>query len=153
MTLWIPLAAGFGVVYHPNPLEAKTIGELCRDPRRDDPDGDADVLLGVHPEVRAGGLRQPRYPVVGAEKLREPVAQAFDEKFGIRPLEGYGCTELSPVVAVNVPDVNDHGEHQVGFKAGSVGHPLPGVVAKSWTPRPAKGRLDREGLLLVNGPN
>ena len=28
-TLWLPLVAGFGVVYHPNPMDAKTIGELA----------------------------------------------------------------------------------------------------------------------------
>jgi len=61
---------------------------------------------------------------------------------------------MSPVVAINAPDVNDHGEHQVGFKAGSVGHPLPGVVAKVVDAETGEGPIfDREGLLLVNGPN
>ena len=41
-----------------------------------------------------------RYAIVGAEKLREPIARAFQEKFGIALLEGYGCTEMSPVVAI-----------------------------------------------------
>src|SRR5262249_48640389 len=27
-TLWLPLIAGFAAVYHPNPTDAKTIGEL-----------------------------------------------------------------------------------------------------------------------------
>ena len=42
--------------------------------------------------------------IVGAEKLREPVAHAFEEKFGVDLLEGYGCTEMSPVVCVNLPE-------------------------------------------------
>ncbi len=29
-TLWLPLLAGFGVVYHPNPTDAKTIGETVQ---------------------------------------------------------------------------------------------------------------------------
>src|SRR4029077_10139104 len=29
-TLWFPLVAGFGVVYHANPMDAKTIGELAK---------------------------------------------------------------------------------------------------------------------------
>ena len=63
-----------------------------RDSRRDDPDRHADVLLGVHPQVRAATVRaRCGTPIVGAERLREPVAQAFEEKFGIRLLEGYGC--------------------------------------------------------------
>ena len=45
-----------------------------------------------------------RYAVVGAEKLRPPIAAAFRERFGIDLIEGYGCTEMSPVVAVNMPE-------------------------------------------------
>jgi len=29
-TLWFPILTGFGVVYHPNPMDAKTIGELAQ---------------------------------------------------------------------------------------------------------------------------
>jgi len=153
-TMWFPLAAGFGVAYHPNPMDAKTIGELA--------ETHGGTILMATPTFCSAYIRkcEPRqfaklrYAVVGAERLREPVAQAFVEKFGTRLLEGYGCTEMSPVVAINAPDVNDHGEHQVGFKAGSVGHPLPGVVAKVVDPETGEGPIfDREGLLLVNGPN
>jgi acyl-[acyl-carrier-protein]-phospholipid O-acyltransferase/long-chain-fatty-acid--[acyl-carrier-protein] ligase len=95
-----------------------------------------------------------RYALVGAEKLRQPIATAFKEKFGITLLEGYGCTEMSPVVAVNAPDVDDHGEYQRGSLPGTVGHPLPGVVAKVVDPETGEGPLvGKDGLLLVNGPN
>ena len=154
MTLWFPLVAGFGVAYHPNPIDAKTIGELA--------ETHAATFLMATPTFCAAyirkceprAVRQLRYVVVGAEKLREPVARAFAEKFGLELLEGYGCTEMSPVVAVNAPDVDDHGLRQVGFKAGTVGHPLPGVAARIVDPETGEGPLfDREGLLLVNGPN
>jgi acyl-[acyl-carrier-protein]-phospholipid O-acyltransferase/long-chain-fatty-acid--[acyl-carrier-protein] ligase len=95
-----------------------------------------------------------RFAIVGAEKLREPIAVAFREKFGIDLLEGYGCTEMAPVVSVNAPDVDDQGERQRGVKAGSVGHPLPGVVAKVVDPDTGEGPLfGKPGLLLVNGPS
>jgi len=153
-TLWFPLVAGFGVAYHANPLDAKTVGELAGRYRA--------TFLIATPTFCSAYIRkcQPqqfahlRYAIVGAEKLREPLARAFFERFGVHLLEGYGCTEMSPVVAINVPDIDDRQEHQVGVKPGSVGHPVPGVVAKVVDPETGEGPLfDREGLLLVNGPN
>jgi acyl-[acyl-carrier-protein]-phospholipid O-acyltransferase/long-chain-fatty-acid--[acyl-carrier-protein] ligase len=154
VTLWLPLVVGFGAVFHPNPMDGKTIGEISQKYHG--------TILVSTPTFYAGYIRkcQPqqfasvRYALVGAEKLREPIATAFKEKFGITLLEGYGCTEMSPVVAVNAPDVDDHGEHQRGSLAGTVGHSLPGVVAKVVDPETGEGPLvGREGLLLVNGPN
>jgi len=52
-----------------------------------------------------------RAVVVGAEKLRKVVADSFEQRFGIRPLEGYGTTELSPVVSFNLPDELGRGLH------------------------------------------
>jgi acyl-[acyl-carrier-protein]-phospholipid O-acyltransferase/long-chain-fatty-acid--[acyl-carrier-protein] ligase len=92
--------------------------------------------------------------VVGAEKLREPLATAFEQQFGVGLLEGYGCTEMAPVVAVNRPNVDHAGQHQVGMKFGSVGHSIPGVAAKIVDQETGEGPLiGREGLLLVKGPN
>ena len=154
VTIWFPLIAGFAVAYHPNPMDAKAIGELAEHFK-------ATFLLAT-PTFCTSYIRkcEPRqfahlrYAIVGAEKLREPIARAFQEKFGIALLEGYGCTEMSPVVAINVPDVDAGRERQIGAKPGSVGHPLPGVVAKIVDPETGDGPIfDREGLLLVKGAN
>ena len=65
-------------------------------------------------------------------------------------LEGYGCTEMSPVVAVNAPDLRSRKRTQTGTKPGTVGHPLPGVAAKVVDPETSEPRApDQEGLLLV----
>lgn len=153
-TLWFPLIAGFTVVYHPNPMDAKTIGELAERYRAtflmSTPTFCASYVRKCKPEEFA----HLRYAMVGAEKLREPMATAFREKFGVDLLEGYGCTEMAPIIAVNVPNVRDRGERQVGVKPGTCGHPLPGVVAKVVDPETGEGPLfGKEGLLLVNGPN
>jgi acyl-[acyl-carrier-protein]-phospholipid O-acyltransferase/long-chain-fatty-acid--[acyl-carrier-protein] ligase len=153
-TLWFPLVRGFGVAYHPNPMDAKSIGELARTHR-------ATILIST-PTFCSSYVRkcEPeqfahlRYAIVGAERLREPIAAAFREKFGIDLLEGYGCTEMAPVVAVNVPDVTHGREHQRGTRQGTVGHPLPGVTAQVVDPVTGEGPLfGQEGLLLVKGPN
>jgi acyl-[acyl-carrier-protein]-phospholipid O-acyltransferase/long-chain-fatty-acid--[acyl-carrier-protein] ligase len=61
---------------------------------------------------------------------------------------------MGPVVAVNVPDITDGREKQRGTRSGSVGHPLPGVAVKIVDPDTGEGPLfEREGLLLVKGPN
>jgi acyl-[acyl-carrier-protein]-phospholipid O-acyltransferase/long-chain-fatty-acid--[acyl-carrier-protein] ligase len=154
ITLWLPMIQGFGAVYHPNPMDGKTIGEIAEKHRG--------TILVSTPTFYASYVRKcrreqfahVRYALVGAEKLREPIAAAFQEKFGITLLEGYGCTEMAPVVAVNAPDFHEHGEHQHGSRAGTVGHALPGVVAQVVDLETGEGPLiNREGLLLVNGPN
>ena len=95
-----------------------------------------------------------RYVIAGAEKLREQIAKGYQEKFGITIFEGYGCTELSPVVAVNTPDVVHDKEKQTGHKPGTVGHPLPGVATKVIDPDSGEPLGPGEaGLLLVKGPN
>ena len=154
VTLWLPAVSGFGAVFHPNPMDGKSIGELAGKYH-------GSILVST-PTFYAGYVRKVareqfahvRFALVGAEKLREPIAAAFKEKFGITLLEGYGCTEMSPVVAVNAPDVDDAGEHQRGSLPGTVGHPLPGVAAKVVDVETGEGPLvGRDGLLLVTGPN
>ncbi len=152
-TIWYPLTHGFGVVYHPNPTDAKTIGELCETYRV--------TFLISTPTFAGGYIRKCRpeqfahlkYALVGAEKLRENVANAFRAKFGTDLLEGYGCTEMSPVVSANVPEIEGRTQ-QSGIRANSVGRPLPGVEAKVVDLETGQGPLlDREGVLLVRGPN
>ena len=153
-TLWLPLVAGFGAVYHPNPLDAKTIGELTAKYK-------ATILIST-PTFYAAYIRKCskeefsslRFAVVGAEKLRESVARDFKEKFGLDLMEGYGCTEMSPVVSVNVPDFSEGRDKQKGAKPGTVGHPVPGVAVKVVNPETGEILLsNQEGLLLLKGPN
>jgi acyl-[acyl-carrier-protein]-phospholipid O-acyltransferase/long-chain-fatty-acid--[acyl-carrier-protein] ligase len=154
VTIWFPLLTGCGVVYHHNPTDARATGELIRK-------YGATFLLST-PTFCTAYTRKCakeefaslRFVLVGAEKLRPAVAEAFREKFGLDLMEGYGCTEMSPVVAVNAPGFADGRETQIGTKPGTVGHPLPGVAARivdptTFEPQPPK----TEGLLLVKGPN
>ena len=141
-TLWLPLVGGFGVVYHPNPMDAKTIGELAAkyQARRcmiSTPTFCSAYIRKCEPRA----VRTLRYAIVGAEKLREPIATAFKEKFGIELLEGYGCTEMSPVVAVNVPDVEDGTANASAARAPARSAiRCPASPRRSSTPRPAKDR-------------
>jgi acyl-[acyl-carrier-protein]-phospholipid O-acyltransferase / long-chain-fatty-acid--[acyl-carrier-protein] ligase len=153
-TLWLPLLVGFGVVYHPNPTDAKTIGETVQKYQ-------ATLLISTS-TFYAGYLRRCtkeefaslRYLIAGAEKLRDQVVKGYQEKYGLTILEGYGCTELAPVVSVNIHDVVHGNEKQTGNKPGTVGHPIPGVTVKVVDPETEKRVPNgEEGLLLVKGPN
>jgi acyl-[acyl-carrier-protein]-phospholipid O-acyltransferase/long-chain-fatty-acid--[acyl-carrier-protein] ligase len=152
--LWFPLIAGFGVVYHFNPLDAKRVGSLVEKHRATLLLGTPTFLLAYLRRVEPERFRSLRYVIAGAEKLREEVARKFEERFGVLPLEGYGATELSPVAAVNIPDFVKKGARQKGTKLGSIGHPLPGVLMKIVHPDSGKElAAGEEGLLLVKGPN
>jgi acyl-[acyl-carrier-protein]-phospholipid O-acyltransferase/long-chain-fatty-acid--[acyl-carrier-protein] ligase len=153
-TLWLPLLAGFGAVYHPNPTDAKTIGETVKKFQA--------TLLISTPTFYAGYLRRCsaeefsslHYVIAGAEKLRESIAKDFKKKYGIEILEGYGCTELAPVVSVNIPDVVHDNERQTGNKPGTVGHPIPGVAVKVIDPDSGKPLpYGTAGMLLAKGGN
>ena len=90
--------------------------------------------------------------MVGAEKLTDRVAAAFEENFGIRPLEGYGCTECSPVVAVNARDFRAAGFSSSRRQARAIGHPLPGISVRIVDPETSEPLpRGRSGLLLVQG--
>src|SRR5712664_1595990 len=92
--------------------------------------------------------------MAGAEKLPERISQAFEDQFGIRPLEGYGCTECSPAVAVNTHDFRAAFFRQVGAKRGTIGHPLPGIGVRIVDPETRQLLpVNEPGLLLVRGPN
>ena len=153
-TLWFPLISGCGAVYHANPAEAKTIGNMMSTY--------ATTLLLSTPtfcslllrQCPAETFRALRYAIVGAERLHPELAQAFKARYGIDLLEGYGCTEMAPVIAVNVPDVEHGSLRQIGHKPGTVGQPLPGVAARAVHPDTGEALpCGVEGLLLVKGPN
>jgi acyl-[acyl-carrier-protein]-phospholipid O-acyltransferase/long-chain-fatty-acid--[acyl-carrier-protein] ligase len=152
-TLCLPLVIGNGAVYHANPLDAKTIGGLVKKYK-------ATILISTPTfcqsylrSIPAEDFKSLRHVVVGAERLRPDLAAAFSEKFGIDMLEGYGATEMGPVVSVNVPNVMGMGENQTGHKPGTVGHPVPGVVARIVDPDTFEDRNEgEEGLLLLKGP-
>jgi acyl-[acyl-carrier-protein]-phospholipid O-acyltransferase/long-chain-fatty-acid--[acyl-carrier-protein] ligase len=153
-TLCLPVVAGIGVVYHPNPLDSRVIGALVNKY--------AVTMLVATPTFLNAYTRRCtpeefgslRFVMAGAEKLPDRISIAFEDHFGIRPLEGYGCTECSPVVAVNTSDFRAASFRQVGAKRGTIGHPLPGITVKIVDPDSQQPvAVNESGLLLVRGPN
>ena len=152
-TLWAPLINGVGAIYHGNPLEGRTVGRMLKTHR-------ATVLMATPTFCRTylapcapGDFATVRAAIVGAEKLPVGLAAAFRDKFGIDLLEGYGATEMGPVIAVSAPNVAHWTETQKGSKPGSVGHPVPGVAIRVVDPETGERcPPHRDGLILVKGP-
>ena len=153
-TLWTPLALEPAVVYHTNPLDAQAVGALAREYH-------ATILMATPTFLRTYIRRTPAEDfssldvVFGAaEKLSTDVSEAFEKKFGIRPWEAYGATELSPLVAANVPPSRHVPGRPTDCREGTVGQPILACRARI-TERDGHMELPvgQEGMLWISGPN
>jgi acyl-[acyl-carrier-protein]-phospholipid O-acyltransferase/long-chain-fatty-acid--[acyl-carrier-protein] ligase len=89
----------------------------------------------------------------GAEKLPRSLVEAWEKKFGHRPVEGYGTTELSPVVGVNVPSTRQHDDFQPSLKEGTIGRALPNMAVKVIDVETGESLPpNTPGMLMVKGP-
>ena len=157
VTLWYPLIEGVRIVTYPNPLDATKNAALVERYK-------LTLLLATPTFLRAylrkaepQQLRSLRLVITGAEKLPLDLAKAFEERFKQRVFEGYGLTETSPVVSVNLPEPppSKPGEEvQPSSRLGSVGKMAPGIAAEIREPETErKLSLHETGMLWLRGPN
>jgi acyl-[acyl-carrier-protein]-phospholipid O-acyltransferase / long-chain-fatty-acid--[acyl-carrier-protein] ligase len=153
-TLWTVLTLDPKGVYHHSPLEPRPIGQLSRK-------HGATILVATPTFLRCYLRRcQPEdfaameVVFVGAEKLPEDLVDAFEQRFGVRPCEGYGATELSPMTAGNIPPSRGPGALRQGYRPGTVGRPLPGIKVKIVDLETCQDLgPGQAGMLMVKGPN
>jgi len=153
-TLWLPVIAGVSACYVPNPLDGKLVGQTLRSEKATLLFATPTFLLNYYRRCDKDDFRTVRFIIAGAEKFKTRLMDAFEEKFGVRPREGYGTTECSPLIAINVLDVEIGGTTQVGTRDGTVGHTLPGMAVRVLHPETAEPvQMGQPGLLYVKGPN
>ncbi len=154
IALWAGMSLPCSVVYHFSPLEARPIAKLAEDYR-------TTVLLATPTFLRSYLRRIEPHQfqwleivVLGAEKMPLGLADEFEHKFNIRPIEGYGTTELSPLVSVNVPLNRAGAAGSSRIREGSVGLPMTDVQARIVSIDTDQALpTGQTGLLEIAGPN
>lgn len=104
-------------------------------------------MFSVLASAKAGkpdSLKTIIHAISGGEPLAVSLIQAFQEKFGITLMEGFGLTETSPIVAIGVP---------WGFKPGSVGKVIPDVKVRIVGEDGRTLGPNQDGELWLQGPN
>jgi acyl-[acyl-carrier-protein]-phospholipid O-acyltransferase/long-chain-fatty-acid--[acyl-carrier-protein] ligase len=155
-TMWLVLYVGIGGAYHASPMDTQKVGELVEKFKCTLIFSTPTFLNAYQRKCTKEQFATLRNIVVGAEKLKNQLSQDFYNKFEKTVFEGYGATEVSPIVALGIHSFADPktGKVQVGNKLGTVGHPLPGVAAKIVNQETFELMpFGSEGLLLVKGPN
>ena len=153
-TLCVPLVCGIGAVYHPNPLDAKTIGKLARE-------HGATILISTPTFCQA------YYRTCGPEDFktaaprrggRGAAAPGFRRAVQgeVRPRHA-GRLRLRPRWGRWSPSTCRtscmRASSRSATSPGTVGHPLPGVAAKVVDPETGQDLTEgQEGLLLLKGP-
>lgn len=152
---WLPLMIGCKVVYVTSPLDSEAVGKAVEKYQLTILLATPTFMQNYMRKCKPEQFKSLRLAIAGAEKLRTDISAKFEYiSNGERVLiEGYGCTELSPIVAINIgSSVLDLGK-QYG-KKGSIGPAMPGICARIVDPVTRKPLpQDTEGLLVIKGPN
>ncbi|MCQ2062042.1 MAG: MFS transporter [Fibrobacter sp.] len=156
ITTMMCLVEGIPIATCPDPTDARLVGRICAQFK-------VSVMVSTGTFLRMWGGSRHVHPLMfshlrliyaGAEKIREDVRTLFRTKFKIEIFEGFGCTETTPVAAVNTFDtlLDDYKTVIVGNKPGTVGTPLPGAQFRVVDPDTLEELpLGEDGLILIGG--
>ena len=157
VTLWYPLIEGVRIVTYPSPLEVAKNAALIEKYKLTLLLATPTFLRGYLRKTEPQQLRSLRLVITGAEKLPLDLAKTFEERFKQRVFEGYGLTETSPVVSVNLPDpqpTKPGQQVQPSSRLGSVGKMAPGIAAEIREPETdRKLSLHETGMVWFRGVN
>lgn len=136
----MPLVYGTPVFLYTNPLHYRIIPEIVYSRRCTYLFGTGTFLGNYARQARAMDFCTLRYVISGGEKLNPEVQRVFQERFGVRVLEGYGSTECGPAVSLAT---------RQRYRPGTVGCFLPCVEHRLV---PVDG-IAEGGVLHVRSPN
>lgn len=149
--LWLPLLGLAGAAWSRDP-EPRALGRFVErseasvgftSPRR---------LAHWQRELRPDGLGGLRQLYVAGDGYDSELAAAFAERFGLEPSLAWSPDGCAGLVALNIPDVRSPGVYQRGTRAGTVGHPLPGVHVMALRDDGSVCPPGTSGVLRIDGP-
>ncbi len=151
-TIWIVLGLGMAGYYHFSPLEPRPIAKLCRKYRPTILPATPTFLRMYLRRMEPDDLKSFSLIISGAEKCPVTLMDEYEKTLGVRPAQGYGITETSPVLSANVPKTRILSDEEPLPHDESLGFPLPGVEIKVLDLDTGKPCAPGErGMLYVRG--
>lgn len=136
----MPLFYGTKLFLYTNPLHYRIIPEIAYSRRCTYLFGTGTFLGNYAKQARPMDFASLRYVISGGEKLNPEVQRIYQDRFGIRVLEGYGSTECGPAVSLAT---------RQRYRPGTVGCFLPEVEYRLV---PVEG-ITEGGVLHLKSPN
>lgn len=127
VTLCWPLISGPKIISYISPLESAKLAEIIHKFKVHLMITTPTFLRGLMRRAEKEELASIKIVIVGAEKLPLSLMEDFQKKFDIPVCEGYGMTEASPVISVNLPDT----AHWKRKRPGSTGRLLAGLEVRT----------------------
>ena len=148
-SLWLPIYVGAMNVCHPNPLSIQTVVDSLSKYK-------VTALLGIpsffhayFSKAKKEDFASLEILIAGGDKLPQQIVTNYETHFGKTIYEGYGATELSPVVCLNSPGQNKKGS--IGTKLKSVQVKVLEIESDKEVPVGAQGRLVVKGDSVMKG--
>ncbi|MGL4941823.1 MAG: MFS transporter [Thermoguttaceae bacterium] len=150
---WLTILSGCRGVFHYNPLEPKMVGEMARKYQCTFMPSTPTFLRNYLRRCPKEDFQNLEGVMTGAEKLPVDLMDAWEEKFGNRPGEGFGATELSPCATTNIPPSRQVGTFHTYLKDRSIGTAIAHVAAKIVDPETGEDLPpNTDGMFVVKGP-
>jgi long-chain acyl-CoA synthetase len=142
--LLIPVALSAPVYYIPR-FQPQAVMEAIREQRSSVAIMVASMFTAMLRAKRGSkeDLASVEYPISGGEALSNTIFEQFKDRFGVEILQGYGMTEASPIVSLNVPWSN---------RLGTVGQAIPGVSVAAFDDQGQQQPAGQTGELRIRGP-